>query len=50
MTQVVFNADLLKENFGSVKKFSMEDVISLQWTVTPRQQSAINKNFPGWYK
>ena len=46
MTQVVFNADLLKENFGSVKKFSMEDVISLQGTVTPRQESAINKNLP----
>ena len=46
ITQVVFNADLFKENFGSVKKFSMEDVISLQGTVTPRQQSAINKNLP----
>ena len=46
ITQVVFNADLLKENFGSVKKFSMEDVISLQGTVFPRQQSAINKNLP----
>ncbi len=46
MTQVVFNADLIKENFRSVKKISMEDVISLKGAVISRQGSAINKNLP----
>ena len=43
-TQVVFDADSFSGDFETVKKLSMEDVLSVQGTVRDRAESAVNPN------
>ncbi len=44
ITQLVFDSDSFKGNFGLVKKLSMEDVLSVKGVVRYRDSSAINPN------
>ena len=43
-TQIVFDADSFSGDFEAVKKFSMEDVLSIQGAVRDRSESAVNPN------
>ena len=43
-TQIVFDTDQFKGDFGKIKKISMEDVLSINGIVRSRVNSAINPN------
>ena len=44
ITQIVFDADIYKGDFELIKKLSMEDVLSIEGVVRPRDKSAVNPN------
>ena len=44
ITQIVFDADIYKGDFESIKKLSMEDVLSIEGVVRHRDKSAVNPN------
>ena len=44
ITQIVIDADIYKGDFELIKKLSMEDVLSIEGVVRPRDKSAVNPN------
>ena len=44
ITQIVFDADIYKGDFGLIKKLSIEDVLSIEGVVRSREKSAVNPN------
>ena len=45
-TQIVFNEDINKDAFDTVKKLGLEDVIGITGKVASRPDDAVNKKIP----